>query len=50
LEIANKGLMQSLKDNTHLLNGLNVYQGHITYEAVARAQGREYLNPQNIFH
>jgi alanine dehydrogenase len=50
LEMANKGLMQSLKDNNHLLNGLNIYQGHVTYEAVARTQGRDYLNPKNIFH
>jgi len=50
LEIANKGITKSLKDNQHLLNGLNVYQGHVTYEAVARAQGLDFMDPKNIFH
>ena len=50
LEIANKGIAKSLKDNQHLLNGLNVYQGHITCEAVARAQGLDFMEPKNIFH
>ncbi|MFC3121760.1 alanine dehydrogenase [Agaribacter flavus] len=34
LAIANKGLKQALLDDKHLLNGLNVHQGKITYQAV----------------
>ncbi len=37
--IANKGIKQALLDDKHLLNGLNVCQGKLTYRAVAEAQG-----------
>lgn len=36
LQLANKGWRQALKDNPHLKEGLNVCQGKLTYEAVAR--------------
>lgn len=39
LAIANKGIKQALLDDKHLLNGLNVSQGKLTYKAVADAQG-----------
>lgn len=39
LALANKGVKQALLDDAHLLNGLNVSQGKLTYEAVATAQG-----------
>jgi alanine dehydrogenase len=50
LAIANHGIHSSLKNNPHLLNGLNVYRGHITCEAVARAQGLEFVDPKKFFH
>ncbi len=37
LELANKGFHQALKDSLPLRKGLNVYEGQITYEAVAKA-------------
>jgi alanine dehydrogenase len=36
VQLANKGARQAMLDDPHLLNGLNVHAGHITYEAVAR--------------
>ncbi|PIE42303.1 MAG: alanine dehydrogenase [Gammaproteobacteria bacterium] len=42
LAIANKGIKKALKDDKHLLNGLNVCQGKVTYQAVADAQGLDY--------
>ncbi len=36
VHLANKGARQAMLDDPHLLNGLNVHAGHITYEAVAR--------------
>ena len=36
LALADKGWRQALIDDKHLLAGLNVHAGHITYEAVAR--------------
>lgn len=41
LALANKGLKQAMLDDPHLLNGLNVYKGLITYKAVADALGNQ---------
>jgi alanine dehydrogenase len=41
--IANKGWRQALADDAHLLEGLNVCEGNVTYEAVARDQGLDYV-------
>nr|WP_086938882.1 alanine dehydrogenase [Thaumasiovibrio occultus] len=35
--LANKGYQQALLDDRHLLNGLNVYKGKLTYQAVSEA-------------
>ncbi len=37
LALANKGWKQACRDDRHLLNGLNVHAGRLTYEAVGRA-------------
>lgn len=42
LALANKGYKQALKDDAHLLNGLNVHEGKVTYKAVADVLGYEY--------
>ncbi len=34
--LADKGYSQALRDDAHLMNGLNVHCGRVTYEAVAR--------------
>src|SRR5262249_7626746 len=46
LALANKGYARALKENPHLLNGLNVHRGALTYQAVAEAQRREYTPPE----
>ena len=43
LRIARKGWKQAMRDNPHLAKGLNVHQGHVTYEAVAMEQGYDYM-------
>jgi alanine dehydrogenase len=43
LQIANKGVRQAIKDNKSLLLGVNVAGGSITYEAVAKDLGYEYV-------
>jgi len=48
LAIADKGVSQALKDDAHLLNGLNVMAGNITCRAVAEAQGLEFTDPQTL--
>jgi len=45
LALADKGYQAALKENVHLLNGLNVYRGQVTCEAVAKAQGKVYHDP-----
>jgi alanine dehydrogenase len=39
LALANKGWKQACKDDRHLLNGLNVHAGKLTYAAVGAALG-----------
>jgi alanine dehydrogenase len=45
VSLASKGWKQALRDCVHLKNGLNVAEGKITYEAVAKDLGYEYVNP-----
>jgi alanine dehydrogenase len=42
LALADKGYRQALADDPHLLRGLNVHRGEVTYEAVARDLGLAY--------
>ncbi len=46
--LADKGWKQALKDNEHLKNGLNVANGHVTYEAVARDLGYAYVSADSL--
>ncbi|VWD01378.1 alanine dehydrogenase [Burkholderia lata] len=43
LALADKGWKQAMTDDPHLRAGLNVCDGHITYEAVALALGLPYV-------
>lgn len=43
LALADRGYKAALLDDPHLLNGLNVYKGMITYEAVAKDLGQPYV-------
>lgn len=40
LALANKGPKQAMLDDAHLLNGLNVHEGKVTYKAVLDALGK----------
>ena len=42
LSIANKGWQKALKEDSNLAKGLNVCEGSITYEAVAKAHGYQF--------
>jgi alanine dehydrogenase len=41
--LANLGFERAVNENPGLAEGVNVYRGDITYEAVAVSQGREYV-------
>lgn len=43
LNLVNKGVKAALSSDEHLLKGLNVHRGMITYEAVARDLGYDYV-------
>ena len=45
LALADKGWRQACEDDAHLLAGLNVHAGHLTYFAVGKALGMDVLSP-----
>ena len=45
LALADKGWRQACEDDPHLMNGLNVHAGHLTYFAVGKALGIDVLSP-----
>ena len=47
LKLANKGL-EALKEDPGFMQGLNTYQGHITYEGVSKALNLEYVDPNTL--
>lgn len=49
LAIANKGYQQALLDDKHLLNGLNVFKGQLTHEAVATDLKMPFYDPKKTF-
>ncbi|MEP4197159.1 MAG: alanine dehydrogenase [Aliishimia sp.] len=46
LALADKGWKQACEDDPHLLNGLNVHAGQLTYYAVGKALGIDVISPQ----
>ena len=45
ITISNMGVKAALESDENLMNGLNVHAGKVTYEAVATAQGHEFMPP-----
>ena len=48
LELADKGWRQACADDPHLLDGLNVHAGKLTYYAVGKALGIDVTSPQIV--
>ncbi len=48
IALANKGWKNAIKANKHLKNGLNICEGKVTYEAVARDLGYTYVDPDTL--
>jgi alanine dehydrogenase len=46
LALADKGYRGALQADPHLRNGLNIFTGKVTHEAVARDQGLEFVPPE----
>ena len=47
LSLLNKGWKNACEEDPHLLNGLNVHSGHLTYEAVGRALNIKTVDPKS---
>jgi len=48
LALADKGWKKACADDPHLLAGLNVHNGRVTYKAVADDLGYDYLDPTTV--
>ncbi|MDR3477076.1 MAG: alanine dehydrogenase [Gammaproteobacteria bacterium] len=48
LALANLGYKQAMRQDHHLLNGLNIYKGKLTHKAVAGALQQEYIPAEAI--
>jgi alanine dehydrogenase len=46
--LADKGWRKALEDDVHLRNGLNVCQGKVTYAAVAKDLGYDYVSAESL--
>jgi alanine dehydrogenase len=44
-KLAGEGIKSALRNDRHLRNGLNIYQGQITHQAVASAQSQPFTEP-----
>ena len=50
IELANKGIKQSLQDNPHLRAGVNIYQHQVTYQAIAEVHGYDYVELESLIN
>jgi len=48
IDLADKGYAQALRDDVHLLNGLNIYKGQVTHEGVAKDLGKPFVAPLDL--
>jgi alanine dehydrogenase len=48
IAMANQGWKKAMQQDSHLLNGLNIHQGKLCYQAVADAQGLEFTDPASL--
>ena len=49
LKIANLGAEEACRRDPALMEGLNTYNGHVTFKAVAEDQGLPYVDPTTLF-
>jgi len=48
VRLASEGVQRALESDPGFMRGLNVAAGEVTYEPVARGQGRTYVAPQDV--
>ena len=50
LKIADKGVRNACQEDSSILKGINTLGGHVTYKAVAEAQGLEYAEAAEVIN
>lgn len=50
MPIANLGYKEAMRQNVNLMHGLNVCEGHITHEAVAKSLQLPYVPAEHVIH
>ena len=50
VNLANKGFHKALKDDQNFMNGLNIFNGKITYKAIADYLGYDFVSPKNVIN
>ncbi len=48
IALASKGYKKAFSEDPYLREGLNIYKGHVTYEAVARDLEYPYVDPRSL--
>lgn len=48
LQLANKGAIRAMRENHHLMNGLNVFNGKVTHKAVAQSTENAFAAPEEV--
>ena len=48
MALADKGVLVAMRDDPHLLAGLNIHAGQVTHPAVARALGLHYVSANEV--
>ena len=48
VRLADDGYVAAMRGDVHLLSGLNVHRGRLTYEAIAAAQNRDYTPAEDV--
>jgi len=50
IEFAEHGILESLKNDSNIRNGLNLYKGQVTHEAVAQSLDKEPMEPLRLLN
>ena len=50
INLANKGYKKSLKEDLNFMNGLNIFKGQVTYKAIAKDLGYDFIEANNALN
>jgi len=48
MQLASKGLKQACEESAAICEGVNTYEGHVTYPAVAESQGKPWKELRSV--